>query len=58
MFSLLQTSVLKVPAVKRLVGLPDLAAAQQQAPQQAELVGRPVQTFSTRPSRRSRKEAA
>lgn len=48
-FSLLQTSLLKVPLVKSTLGIPDLSKLRQ--PSQAELVGKPVQTFThqTRP---------
>ncbi|KAI3436771.1 hypothetical protein D9Q98_006183 [Chlorella vulgaris] len=54
-FSLVQSSLLKLPAVKRAVGLPDLAqvtpGAQAQA--QAQLIGKPVQTFTSRPPRKA-----
>ena len=48
-FSLTQMLMLKSPAVKAALGLPDLKKANQ--PQHAELVGKPVATFAQKPKK-------
>ena len=50
-FSLFQTSFLKFPAVKRAVGLPDLSQLRSGKQQAADMVGKPVQTFTHKPQR-------
>lgn len=47
MFSLGQTTLLKIPAVKKLLGLPDLSKLKGSKPDVG--AGKPVQTFSQPP---------
>lgn len=54
--------LLKLPAVKRVLGLPDLSALRKPSPSAAAaasaMAGKPVQTFTQPPSQRAAAAAA